>query len=179
MKRNELLQKGLEIDGNIFYTFKHLDNLPAIRAEAYLSRHFEFEEIGMRKADLIAFCETVEEFGNQGRFMEVQQLNGYFKSLLQRPITLYPTIYLASPLIMLNDEKENELSSEFEAKKTELARSTPAVESFFLKTIIGLEPSLTDLLQPGQTRVYSTARERIVEDLFQEAISGKLTQQSK
>jgi hypothetical protein len=175
MNREEILNKELEIDGNTFYSFKSLDMLPKLRKEAIIARHFEYTEMRIQHSRLLAFCETVEEFGNQGRFMDVQQLNGYFKNLLQKPITLYTMIYMASPMVVLNDEPIEKLSPEFEAKKTELALSIPDVESFFLKTTIVLIPSISDSLQPGQTRVYLNQKDAIVENLFQELISGKLT----
>ncbi len=172
-KNNDILIESVVKGENTFYSFKQLDSIPEIRLEAYLARHHEFKELGMVKADLRAFCLTVEEYGNQGRHMEVQQLNGYFKSLLDRPVTLYPTIYLASPLVILNDEPIKKILPEYESKKTELALKNSEVESFFLGIILSLEPNLTTLLPFGGQQVYSSKRERIVEEMFHQAISGK------
>jgi len=174
-KDNELLIESLVKGDNTLYSFKTLDHIPTIRLEAYLARHHEFKELGMVKADLRAFCLTIEEFGKEGRFVEVMQLIGYFKTLLDRPVTLYPTIFLASPLVLVNNEPIDEILPEYEALKTELALKNSDVESFFLGLIIDLGSFTLDLLPHGKQQAYSTKRERIVEEIFHQAISGKRT----
>lgn len=174
-RTEKILEVGLKVGDNTFYKFKSLDLLPGIRLETYLARHHEFEELGIRKEHLIAFCQVAAEFGNNGQHMEVQRLIGYMDSLLQKPVTLHPTIYLASPLIILNDEPIKEIDNEFEIQKRNLALSNPEIESFFLNQILVLKPSLRDSLEPGQQLVYSSPRQRIVEELFQQAISGHVT----
>ena len=170
-----LLNKAFEIKGHTFYTFKQPDLIPMIRLETFLARNFEFEELGIRKSDLIAFCLTIENYGNEGRYSEVQQLNGYFKSLLQMPVTLYPTIYLASSIIVLDNEKLNEVDPDFDAKKIQLALDNREVESFFLLTLMNSNPSLQVSSEPGKRLVYSNPKKRILEELFHQAIFGQKT----
>jgi hypothetical protein len=174
-KDNDLLIEGLKIGEDTIYTFKNLDIVPLLRVEAYAARHYEINKLGIIRTDLKAFCQTVEEYGKQGEHMKVQQLNGYFMTLLDMPMTLHPMIYLASPFIVLNDEDVNELNPEYEAKKTDLALKNSEVESFFLGLILDLEPSWKDLLPSGQRQVYLNRKQRLIEEIFQKEISGKKT----
>jgi len=174
-KDNNLLIEGIKIGEDTIYTFKNLDIVPLLRVEAYAARHYEINNLAVIRTDLKAFCQTIEEYGNQGEHMKVQQLNGYFMTLLDKPMTLYPMIYLASPFIVLNDEPIDQLLPEYEAKKTDLALKNSEVESFFLGLILDLDPSWKDSLPYGAQQVYSNRKQRLIEEIFQKEISGKKT----
>jgi len=150
-----------------------MDMIPDLRLEAYLARNHEFEDLRVRHTDLLAFCQTVVDLGNEGRHMEVQQLNGYLMSLVQKPVTMYPTCYLASPLVLLDDENPEEIDAELDNKKLMMGVEMPKVQSFFLLTITSLSPGFQDLLQPGQTSVYLTPQIQMIETLFHQGIIGR------
>lgn len=168
----KLVKLGV-FDGMAYYKFKDLEQTPQIRLEAYLSRNHEFEELGIRKTDLRAFTETVAQLGNEGRFMEVQQLTGYLQALLDKPVTLYPTIYLASPMVIVGDEPLDEISLEFDQVKMKAALNDQNLESFFLSQIMSLKPSLEISSSSGQPLVYSSPKAKVIEMIFHEQISGK------
>ena len=169
------LTEGVTVEGKTFYTFKNQEEIPQVRLEAYLSRNHEFDERGIKNQDLLLFCDLVEKYGNEGQFMAVQQLNGYLKTLLQKPVTLFPAIYLASPLIILGDEPLDEVTAEYDQEKLKLATFYPEVESFFLTLLVDLKPSLEISSSSGGLAVYTSQREKMIELIFQEEITGQKT----
>lgn len=170
---NKKLKVGLEIKGHTYYKFKSMDMIPDLRLEAYLARNHEFEDLRVRHTDLLAFCQTVVDLGEEGRHMEVQQLNGYLMSLVQKPVTLHPTCYLASPLIILGEEDPEEMDAEIDRQKILMGVEVAKVESFFLRTIMNLNPGLEDSLEPGQTSVYLSPQRKMIEILFHQGITGR------
>lgn len=172
---NKKLEVGLEIKGHTYYKFKSMDMIPDLRLEAYLARNHEFEDLRVRHTDLLAFCQTVVDLGNEARHMEVQQLNGYLMSLVQKEVTLHPTCYLASPLVILDDEDPEEIDADIDKQKITMGVEMQKVESFFLRTILNLSPGLEDSLPPGQTSVYSNPQEKMIEMLFHQGITGRKT----
>jgi len=173
--KNKILSESVEIKGQKFTLFKSEDLIPRSRIEAYLSRHHEYENLGIRKDHLEAFCQTLLEYGNNGQYMQMVQLTGYFEALLKKPVTIAPITYLVSPLVLLNDENPEEMEGDYEDEKLRLALKHPEIESFFLTTLQNFGTITPDLLSSGQEQVYMNNQEKIIEQLFLQEITGSKT----
>ena len=167
------LAKGITESGFSFYSYKDEAEIPQLRLEAYLHRTWEVQELGMRKADLLAFTDTEEQLGNQAEFMKVQQLNGYMKMLANLPCNLIPSIYVISPLIVLGDEPLERVDPIYDAKKLELAKENPKIESFFLSRLLILQPGIEISSNSGELAVYTSPKQRVMELIFQKEIYGR------
>lgn len=176
MKRNakdlKLLGKKVQLAGHTFYAFQTLDMIPQLRLETYLARNFEYDNLRVTLPRLLAFTETVAELGNQARFMDVQQLNGYLNNLLQKPITQNTMLYMASPLVIIDDEPIDQVDNEYDKLKYSLGAKDDKIRSFFLAVLLALNKNLQDLSKHGKPLDFSNPKQMIVEQLFNQMITG-------
>ena len=169
------LRLAFEHNGNAFYEFAQFDAAPTVRVEAFLSRSHEVNELGMKRSDLKGFCKTIKDYGNQGLFMDVQQLNGYFEFLLDQPYNAAPILYVTSTVLLMNDEPVKQMQGEYDQKKQELARNDEQLMTFFFETLdkydkLSQTSSDFGLLQ-GFMKQIPTKMQRQVEEVFLNSIT--------
>jgi hypothetical protein len=174
-RSSEGLKIAFEHKGNAFYEFEQLDNAPAVRIESFLSRSHEINDLGMKRSDLKAFCKTIKEYGNEGRFMDVQQLNGYFEYLLDQPHNAMPTVYVVSSLLLINDEPVDKMQAEFDYQKQELAKSDEELLTFFFRILDKYDKASQTSSDSGLLldfmKELPTRHQRQVEQIFLKSIT--------
>ena len=171
----EGLTIAFEHNGNVFYEYAQIDSMPTVRIEAFLSRSHEVEELGLRRSDLQGFCKTVTEAGNEGRHMDVQQLNGYMSYLLTLPCNAIPVSYCVASTLVLNDEVADEMRAEDDYKKQRIADEDEKVATFFFKIYVKLVKESQNSSDSGQLQDFMqslpTMKQREVERMFLKKIT--------
>ena len=133
------LTLAFEKDGNRFYTFSSPVAPPPVRLESVLAR-LEMLKLGIRREEQLAFHKTIDEYCSLSAtndpltaLIKIKELNDYAMVVVDQEINLSPMLYLAAPLILLNNEKVKKVDERIEAKKIALANSDPEVMDFFLR----------------------------------------------
>ena len=121
------------VAGNHYYTFQNFDgSCPMIRKDMFLIRNDERERFGIGREHMKSYCSLMNELVNQNNIAQIAQLSGHLDYLLNLPINTNMLAYVASPLLLVNDEPIEAIEPEYQNFKVEQARRHEVVNGFFL-----------------------------------------------
>lgn len=127
-----------KIGGHDLWTWKNPAEMPKIRQMAYMNA-LKDVELGIQRHDLVAFCDQLtgmtqnREKPQAEKDIEMVQLIGYLKYLLEIPATSKPLLHVASVLVLIDDEPEASMEAKWAEMKWRLIENNDRAHGFFLQ----------------------------------------------
>lgn len=138
-KHREGLVLSLEKGGNRFYTFADSVAPSGQRVEAVLDA-VNRVGLGITKEDEQAFHKTMDqllsfELGVDPStiLIKAKQLNDYYGTIINQPFNVKPVLYMALPIVLINDEPLKAPTEKHTKQKIALFDNDSEIRDFFLR----------------------------------------------